>query len=111
MGESDLLSASFLLDTAQYYIFVVIPAYRFFKRFQWMPVLGPKPARISHALMSLYNRRFKSIAQARLAARRAGERNDRPRIKAYYDLDLAPVHMPARGFKPLRFAAIENLPA
>ena len=28
MGEADLLSAAFLIDTAQYYIFVVIPAYR-----------------------------------------------------------------------------------
>ncbi len=28
MGEPDLLSAAFLIDTAQYYIFVVIPAYR-----------------------------------------------------------------------------------
>ena len=42
MGEADLLSAAFLLDTAQYYIFVVIPAYRFHGRFDWMPVLGPK---------------------------------------------------------------------
>ncbi|MEZ5313342.1 MAG: hypothetical protein R2862_06620 [Thermoanaerobaculia bacterium] len=42
MGEADLLSASFLLDTAQYYIFVVILAYRLYGRFFWMPVLGPK---------------------------------------------------------------------
>ncbi|HEU4888293.1 MAG TPA: NAD(P)/FAD-dependent oxidoreductase, partial [Thermoanaerobaculia bacterium] len=47
MGEGDLLSAAMLIDTAQYYIFVVIPAYRFLKRFDWMPVLGPKPAFIS----------------------------------------------------------------
>ena len=37
MGEADLLSAAFLLDTAQYYIFVVIPAYRVYGRFFWMP--------------------------------------------------------------------------
>ena len=30
MGEHDLLSASFLIETAQYYIFVVIPAYRLY---------------------------------------------------------------------------------
>ena len=47
MGEADLLSASFILDTAHYYIFVVMPAYRFMKKFYWMPVLGPKPAFIS----------------------------------------------------------------
>src|SRR4029079_1530347 len=43
MGEADLLAASFLLDTAHYYIFVVMPAYRILKKFFWMPVLGPKP--------------------------------------------------------------------
>src|SRR4029078_4354903 len=67
MGESALLSASFLIDTAQYYIFVVTPAYRFLKKFQWMPVLGPKPAFISYHLMQLYNKRFKAIALARRA--------------------------------------------
>ena len=30
------------IDTAQYYIFVVIPAYRVLGRFHWMPVLGPR---------------------------------------------------------------------
>jgi flavin-dependent dehydrogenase len=109
MGESDLLSASFLLDTAQYYIFVVIPAYRFFKRFQWMPVLGPKPARISHALMSFYNQRFKAIAEARRAAGRAGARNDGRRVKAYYDLNLAPFHMAARGLKLWLFAELDRV--
>ncbi|MEO8036672.1 MAG: NAD(P)/FAD-dependent oxidoreductase, partial [Acidobacteriota bacterium] len=60
MGEGDLLSASFILDTAHYYIFLVIPAYRFLKKFYWMPVLGPKPAFVSYHLMSFYNRRFKA---------------------------------------------------
>src|SRR6185436_20308082 len=58
MGELDLLAASFLIETAQYYIFVVIPAYRFLGRFFWMPVLGPKPAFLSYHLMRIYNRRF-----------------------------------------------------
>src|SRR6185436_13075509 len=57
MGESDLLTAAMLIDTAQYYIFVVIPAYRFLKKFSWMPVLGPKPAFFSYHLMRTYNRR------------------------------------------------------
>ena len=61
MGEHDLLSAAFLIDTAQYYIFVVIPSYRFFGKFQWMPVLGPRPAFFSYHMMRIYNRRFKSI--------------------------------------------------
>jgi flavin-dependent dehydrogenase len=99
MGEADLLSASFLLDTAQYYIFVVIPAYRFFKRFHWMPVLGPKPALISFNLMAFYNRRLKIIAGMRRAAGEGGTRNDGRRIKAYYNLNFAPFQMAARGLR------------
>ncbi|HYR28696.1 MAG TPA: NAD(P)/FAD-dependent oxidoreductase, partial [Thermoanaerobaculia bacterium] len=60
MGEADLLSAAALIDTAQYYIFVVVPAYKLMKKFHWMPVLGPKPALISYQIMKTYNRRFKA---------------------------------------------------
>jgi flavin-dependent dehydrogenase len=99
MGESDLLSAAMLIDTAQYYIFVVIPAYRFMKKFHWMPVLGPKPAFLSYHFMRLYNHRFKTIAEARRAAGVAGARNDGRRVKAYFDLGIAPVRMAMRGLK------------
>lgn len=99
MGESDLLSAAMLIDTAQYYIFVVIPAYKFLKRFDWMPVLGPKPAFISYHLMQIYNRRFKAIAEKRRAANRAGELNDGRRVVAYFNLGLAPMQMVMRGMK------------
>ena len=109
MGESDLLSASFLIDTAQYYIFVVTPAYRFLKGFPWMPVLGPKPAFISYHLMKLYNTRLKSIALARRAAGEAGMRNEGRRVKAYYNLNIAPFHMAARGLKLWMWAEIDNV--
>ncbi len=99
MGEADLLSASMLIDTAQYYIFVVLPAYKFLKRFDWMPVLGPKPAFISYHLMQIYNRRFKAIAEKRRAAGRAGLYNDGRRITAYFNLGVAPVRMVFRGLK------------
>jgi flavin-dependent dehydrogenase len=99
MGEADLLSAAMLIDTAQYYIFVVIPAYRFMKKFHWMPVLGPKPAFISYHLMRIYNRRFKAIAEARRAAGIAGLYNDSRRIKAYFNLGYAPLRMVFRGLK------------
>jgi flavin-dependent dehydrogenase len=99
MGEADLLSAAMLIDTAQYYIFVVLPAYNFLKRFDWMPVLGPKPAFISYHLMQIYNRRFKAIAEKRRAAGRAGIYNDARRIKAYFNLGLAPLRMVFRGLK------------
>lgn len=99
MGEGDLLSASMLIDTAQYYIFVVVPAYRLLKKFHWMPVLGPKPAFISYHLMRTYNRRFKAIAETRRAAGVAGYLNHGRRIKAYFNLGLAPMHMVFRGLK------------
>ncbi len=109
MGEADLLSAAFLLDTAHYYLFVVIPAYRFLKKFFWMPVLGPKPAVISYHLMSSYNRRFKSIALARRAVGEAGARNNGRRIKAYFDLNLAPVRMGLRGARLWLWAELDNV--
>jgi len=99
MGEGDLLSAAMLIDTAQYYIFVVLPAYKILKRFDWMPVLGPKPAFISYHLMQTYNRRFKAIAEKRRAAGRAGAWNDGRRIVAYFNLGFAPVRMVLRGMK------------
>ncbi len=109
MGEADLLAASFILDTAQYYIFVVIPAYRIMKKFFWMPVLGPKPAFISYHMMSLYNRRFTKIAQKRFEAGEAGLRNDGRRIKAYYNLNLAPLQMAVRGVKFWMLAELDGV--
>jgi flavin-dependent dehydrogenase len=107
MGEADLLSAAFLLDTAQYYLFIVMPAYRFKRKFVWMPVLGPKPAGLSYGLMSFYNRRFKAIALARQAAGTAGARNNGRRIRAYFDLDFAPVRMALRGARLWLFAELD----
>jgi flavin-dependent dehydrogenase len=109
MGEHDLLSASFLMDTAQYYIFVVIPAYLLFGKFFWMPVLGPKPAFISYHMMRIYNRRFKAIALARRAAGEAGRRNDGRRVKALYDLRSAPFRMVAKGLKLWLYAEVDNV--
>lgn len=99
MGEADLLSASMLIDTAQYYIFVVMPAYRLMKKFHWMPVLGPKPAFISYHLMRIYNRRFKAIAEKRRARGIDGLYNDSRRIRVFFNLGYAPLHMILRGLK------------
>jgi flavin-dependent dehydrogenase len=99
MGEHDLLSASFLMDTAFYYLFIVMPAYRFFKRFRWTPILGEKPAGFAYRTMSLYNRRFKKIYLARRDAGEDRTRNNDRRIRAFFNLNLAPVHMLLRGFR------------
>lgn len=109
MGEADLLSAAFLIDTAQYYIFVVIPAYRFMKKFFWMPVLGPKPAFLSYHMMRTYNRRFKAIAEARRAVGEGGKYNEGRRIKAYFNLNFAPVQMAGRGVKFWLRAELDNV--
>ncbi|HVT03835.1 MAG TPA: NAD(P)/FAD-dependent oxidoreductase [Thermoanaerobaculia bacterium] len=99
MGEHDLLSASFLLDTAQYYIFLVMPAYRILKKFFWMPVLGPKQAIVSYRVMRFSNRRFAALANLRFAAGVAGAQNNGRRISAYFNLGGAPFLMLLRGLK------------
>jgi flavin-dependent dehydrogenase len=109
MGEHDLLAAAMILDTAHYYIFVVMPAYRIAKKFQWMPVLGPKPAFFSYHFIKLYHRRFKAIALARRAAGEAGVRNNGRRIRVYFNLNLAPAHMVLRGVKLWAFAEADNV--
>jgi flavin-dependent dehydrogenase len=98
-GEQDLISASFLLDTALYYIFLVIPAYRIAKAFVPTPVLGPRVAMPSYLLMKFMKWRFRRIADLRLRAGEAGARNNGVRIKAFFNLHLAPFHMVARGGK------------
>ena len=108
MGEADLLSAAFLLDTAQYYIFVVIPAYRVYGRFFWMPVLGPKEAYFNYRLMMFYNRRFKALAELRREMGEEGRRNAGRRIKAYYALDTAPFRMALRGVKLWLYAELDG---
>jgi hypothetical protein len=109
MGEHDLLSASTLLDTAQYYIFLVIPAYKFFGRFHWMPVLGPKPAFLSYHLLRITNRRLKALALARRRAGEEGLRNDGRRVKVLFDLKLAPFRMAARGLKLWLYAELDGV--
>src|SRR5262249_53424876 len=99
MGEQDLCSAAFLLDTVQYYLFVVIPAYRRPGAFPWMPVLGPRPAFLSYQLMHAYNRRFKVLALLRRARGEAGRRNDGRHLKAYFNLRGAPYRMLGRGLR------------
>jgi len=107
MGEHDLVSAATILDTAHYYIFVVIPAYRFFRRFFWMPVLGPKEAFISYHLMRIYNRRFRAIARLRRDVGEDGRRNDGRRINMFFTLGFAPFHMVARGLKIWMLAELD----
>ena len=90
MGEHDLLSAAFLIDTALYYMFLVVPSYRFAGRFRPEPVLGPRAGYPSYLFMRWMGRRFVALAALRRSTGEAGRRNDGRRIKAYYNLQFAP---------------------
>ncbi len=109
MGEQDLVSASVLFDTALYYIFVVMPAYKLLGRFHWMPVLGPKPAGPTYYTMCLYNRRFKALALARRAAGEEGLRNDGRRVTLVFDLQLDPFFMLLRGARLWLMAELDGV--
>lgn len=109
MGEHDLASAAMLIDTGQYFVFLVNPAYKYYKRFHWVPVLGPKEAFVSYWMLHLYNRRFKRIAEARRAMGTAGERNDGRRIVARFELGTAGAKMVARGLKIWMLAELDLL--
>jgi hypothetical protein len=106
-GEHDLITAAMLLDTALYYIFVITPAYRINKAFVAVPVLAPKQAYPSYALLKFAKRRFNRIAALRRSAGEAGARNDRYRIKAYFDLGLSPFRMFGRGLKLWLWAELD----
>ena len=109
MGESDLLSAALLMDTAQYYIFVVIPAMRFLGRYHWMPVLGPREAFFAYYFLRLYHHRFQRLAELRRETGEAGRRNAGRRVRAFFDLGLAPWHMALRGSKLWLYAELDGL--
>lgn len=109
MGESDLLTASFLLDTAQYYIFVVIPAYKLYGRFHWEPVLGPKAAFFNYHGMRFYNWRLKALANLREEFGVAGRKNAGRRYSAYFSLGFAPYRMAWKGLRLWAAAELEGL--
>ncbi len=109
MGEHDLASAAMLIDTGQYFIFLVTPAYKLYKRFHWVPVLGPKEAFLSYKMLHLYNRRFKRIAEARRHLGLAGERNDGRRLVARFELGTAGARTVARGLKIWLYAEVDLL--
>lgn len=107
LGEHDLTTASFLIDTAFYYIFLVVPAYRFSKRFVNDPVLAHPGALPIYLVMRFAKWRFLRIAALRTAGGEAGLRNDHRRTRAFFNLALAPVHMLLRGAKLWAYAEVD----
>ncbi len=108
MGEHDLCTAAFLLDTVQYYLFIVIPAYRS-GRFPGMPVLGPKAGWVSYALMATYNRRLRAIAELRRRRGTAGRRNAGRHVKVTFNLKSAPYRMFGIGVRLWLAAELDAL--
>jgi len=109
LGEHDLTSAAFLIDTALYYIFLVMPAYRYAKAFRSEPVLGPSQAYPSYLLLWFMKWRLRRIADLRRRTGEAGRRNDSRRIRAFFNLGLAPAHMALRGAKLWLLAELDAL--
>jgi len=109
MGEADLLSAAMLIDTAQYYIFVVTPAYRIFGRFNSTPVLGPREAFFAYYFLRFVHRRLRSLAELRRATGEEGRRNAGRRVKLFYDLGLAPWRMGLRGTRLWLLAELDGI--
>jgi flavin-dependent dehydrogenase len=109
MGEADLLSAAMLVDTAQYYVFVVVPAYRRYQRFPWMPVLGPKEAFFAYYFLRFVHRRLRRLAELRRATGEESRRNAGRRIRLYFDLGFAPWRMGLGGTRLWLTAELDGL--
>jgi hypothetical protein len=59
--------------------------------------------------MRLYTRRLVALANLRREMGEEGLRNNGRRIKAFFNLNLAPVHMYARGIKLWMLAEADGL--
>jgi len=75
MGDYDLMTASFLLDTALYYFVAVWPAYKKSFRTLRHPPFGDPGGEIGLALLRFYNRRLVRMARCRRARGTYGKRN------------------------------------
>lgn len=75
MGDYDLMTASFLIDTASYYFVAVRPAYR--KSFLTLrhPPFGDAGGEVGLRLVGFYNRRLVRIARCRRSRGTYGKRN------------------------------------
>jgi flavin-dependent dehydrogenase len=85
MGDYDLMSASFLIDTATYYFVAVHPAYKKSFRTLRYPPFGDAGGEVGLHLVGFYNRRLVRIARCRRARGTYGKRNAgrRPRLVGF----------------------------
>jgi hypothetical protein len=81
MGDAELTGASFLMDTALYYLGIVTPVHEDVDNLR-IPVYGERilPTWIAHRTMRFYNRRLVTLARHRRANGTYGARNTGLRI-------------------------------
>ena len=81
MGDAELTGASFLMDTALYYLGIVTPVHQDIDNLR-IPVYGERipPTRIAYRLMRFYNRRLVFLARHRRRTGVYGRRNRGERI-------------------------------
>jgi flavin-dependent dehydrogenase len=79
MGEYDLLELGFRLDLSLYYWGVVEPVFHMGDSALLAPPFSPPSGKFFSALMSLYSRRFASIARRRRELNMLGKMNDNRR--------------------------------
>ena len=109
MGESDLLSAAFMIDTSFYYIYLVKPTFRDPRQYSNLPPYHAKAARPFFLFHRFLNRRLKKIAVNRIRAGRAGRLNDGRRIGVNYALGWRAEENLYRGLKLWAKAELNNL--
>jgi flavin-dependent dehydrogenase len=85
LGDFDLLTASFLLDTALYYFSAVWPAYRRSVERLRVPPFGQPGAAVAFYPIRFYNRRLVRLARRRWERGTYGKRNSgrRPRLPGF----------------------------
>jgi flavin-dependent dehydrogenase len=110
MGDYDLMTAAFLLDTGLYYRVAVWPAYKKSSSTLRRPPFSDRRGKIGLVPLRFYNRRFVSIARRRLELGTYGKRNDgrRPALVGF-SLGAANNAMIARGLAMWARAEVENL--
>jgi len=79
MGDYDLMTAAFLIDTSLYYYFVAIPVHRKGTPRLLQPPFYPKRSDVAASVIGFYGRRLVSIAQRKMKLGIYGNHNHRRR--------------------------------
>jgi flavin-dependent dehydrogenase len=85
MGDYDLMTAGFLIDTALYYFYVAIPLYKQGSRRLLQPPFYPKYSEVGIAAISWYQRRLVSLARRKWKLGIYGNHNAgrRPKFRGF----------------------------